>query len=147
MKVLRSELFCSAKNCAVDTKACAHGELKCLLHIKESRVAHRIPDAAGCSNDLRVAPDGPEQAEDPRVENRDDLGQASEVGDIGDTRKEFRKDGIDAAGRAFRLASERKCANAGSFPDHGAFDHLTVFEQARKDVSEHIWSRRRKKPQ
>src|SRR5271166_890446 len=115
--------------------------------VEKTRVTHGVPDSLRPSNDLGITARRFDNAEHPGVENTHDLGQSRKQRNFADAENEFIEHIIDPAPTSFGLAFYVLGADARDFPDGCAFDALSVFEQIRKHVAQHVRTCRRQKPQ
>jgi hypothetical protein len=92
--------------------------------IEQTRVAHRIANSLGSSDDLRIATGSSEHAIYPSVENRDDLSQPRHDGNLSDASQEFPKRKVDAVLTPLWLAVRYDSANPRAFPNCRAFDRF-----------------------
>ena len=93
------------------------------------------PDSLRRPDNLRIAASSLEDAENPRIEDRDDLGQSGENCDLGDSCEKLAKHEVQAALGASTLAVHGGGANPRAFPNCRALDDLTVFQQARENIA------------
>jgi hypothetical protein len=110
-----------------------------LAGIEEAGVAHDAADPLRCPDNLGIASGGLQDAEDPGVENRNDLRQPRRDRDFANAQYELAQDIVDATSASFWLAGNRGGADARTFPYGGALDVVSV-EQLRKDVTQHVWT-------
>jgi len=88
--------------CAISANEC----------IEQSGVAHCAADSSRLANELRIAADSFEDAVDPGVEHRDNLGQAGHDGDLPDARDQLTEHEVNAIAAALGLAINGDGANA-----------------------------------
>ena len=83
-----------------------------LAGIKEAGVTHDAANASRCPNNLGIASGGSQDAENPRVEDRHDLGQPCGHRDFADSQYELAEDRVHATSASFRLSGDGGGANA-----------------------------------
>jgi hypothetical protein len=128
-----------SKNCVLDPRYGAKRLQRSLAGIKEAGVAHDAANPLWCPDNLDIASGGLQDAEDPGVENRNDLRQPRRDRDFADAQYELSQDIVDDTSASFWLAGGRGGADARTFPYGGALDLFSV-EQLRKDVTQHFWT-------
>jgi hypothetical protein len=110
-----------------------------LACIEEASVAHDAADPLRRPDNLGITSGGLQDAEDPGVEDRNDLRQPRRDRDFADAQYELAQDIVDASSASFWLSGDRGGADARTFPYGGALDVFSV-EQLRKDVTQHVWT-------
>jgi len=105
--------------------------------VEKTGVAHDAADPLRRADNLRIASGGFQDAENPGVEDGDDLGQPRGDRDFADAEDKLAQDIIDAVPASLRLAGNGGGADARAFPDGGAFDVIPV-DELRKDVAQHV---------